>query len=131
MPQHPGDIVTVPYAEFDPVDPLIVAFGALAEEDGDPDRMVGRRLMTVDMISRILLFAHDDDAMAEPILVLEVPAGGMAMGLIEDVCDAAIQHHAAARGEGPHAPHDAWDFRRVGDAVHIRPAAGLGHHIED
>jgi len=123
MAQHPGDIVTVPHAEIDEIDPLTAAFGALAEEDGDPDRMIGRRLMKVDMVSSIRLFAAADVDMDEPILILQIPAGGMTMGLIEDLCDVALDHHARSLGETPPAPHEAWDFRRVIDAAHIRPLA--------
>jgi hypothetical protein len=121
MSQHPGDIVTVPHVEIDEIDPLTLAFGALAEEDGDPDRMIGRRLMKVDMVSTVRLFASADIAMDEPILILQVPTGGMAMGLIEDLCDVALEHEARGRGEPVPAPHEAWDFRRAVDAVHLRP----------
>lgn len=137
MPQNTGDIITVPHAEIDPIDPVIVAFGALAEEDGDPDRMIGRREMIVDCVSIIQLFAATDEAMTKPILILQVPAGGMTMGLIEDLCDVAIQHHAASIGEGRHAPHDAWHINRgyrYGDTVGIRPCGGgtvVGRHIKD
>jgi hypothetical protein len=124
MTQDPGDIITVPHAEIDDIDPLTAAFGALAEEDGDPDRMVGRRLMIVDMVSSIRLFDVRDVAMDAPILILQVPVGGMTMGLIEDLCDVAIEHHARSLGETHHAPHDAWHFRRDGDAVCIRPCGG-------
>lgn len=122
MTQHPGDIVTVPHAEIDDVDPLTAAFGALAEEDGDPDRLIGRRRMIVDMVSTVRLFAASDEDMVEPILVFEIPARGMPMGMIEDLCMIAVGHHAARFDVTPPPPHDAWNFRRVLDAVHLRPS---------
>jgi hypothetical protein len=122
MAQHAPAIVTVPHVELAEIDPLVVAFGALAEEDGDPDRLIGRRLMKVDMVSTVRLFAASDEDMADPILVLEVPAGGMTMGMLEDLCQVAIGHHAHGLGVSPPPAHEAWDFRRVLDAVHLRPS---------
>jgi len=120
--EYPRDIVTVPHVEIDEVDPLTAAFGALAEEDGDPDRMIGRRTMIVDMVSTVRLFAACDEDMVEPILVFEIPPRGMTMGMIEDLCMIAIGHHAARFNASPPPAHDAWDFRRELDAVHLRPS---------
>ncbi|MFZ3481940.1 hypothetical protein [Sphingomonas sp. 3-13AW] len=124
MTQQPGDIITVPSVELEGVDRLAIAFGALGEERGMHERMLERRAIKVDMVSRVALFAHGDTNFETPILTVEVPAGGLDMGLLEDLCDVTIQHHARSRGEPPHAPHDAWDFRRELDTVQIRPAGG-------
>ena len=117
-----GDIITVPHVENHEIDPLILAFDALADENGDPDSMLGRRMMMVDMVSTVRLFAASDKDMDTPILVLQVPVGGMTMGLLEDLCLVAIAHHAYSFNVSPPPSHDAWDYERVLDAVHLRPA---------
>lgn len=120
MIQHPGAIVTVPEVENDTVDPVIVLFGALAEENGDPDSMIGRRSMLVDTISVVRLFAPEDVGMTTPILVFQIPVQGMRMGLIEDLCDAALEWHDDGLGR-PFERHGSWHATRCVDGVDLRP----------
>jgi len=120
MTQHPGTIVTVPEIENDDVDPVILLFGALAEENGDPDSMIGRRSMLIDTISTVRLFAPEDVEMTMPILVFQIPVQGMKMGLIEDLCDRAIEWHDDSLGR-PFERHSSWDVSRCVDGVNLRP----------
>lgn len=62
-------------------------FGWLVDEDGDIDSMLGRRQHTVRGLDEVVLHAFDDVMMTrEPLIRIEIPAEGLNMGELEDMC---------------------------------------------
>lgn len=106
-------------------DPVLIAFTALAEEDGDPDLMISRRTSMLPGrdqphgVEQIMLHADDDLAFErEPILSFHVPTSGIAMGLVEDLVDAA--RHWPGGKYAPTPFGEKWDARREGCVIRLR-----------